>query len=57
MSSRVDSFEKKKNAPQGVEKRLEDILRANFAEEELLDRFRKGNESIAEALKEVRVGS
>ena len=53
----MDSFEKKKNAPQGVEKRLEDILRANFAEEELLDRFRKGNESIAEALKEVRVGS
>ena len=46
---------KKKNAPEGVEERLEEIVRANFSDEDLVSRFRKGNESIAESLKAERV--
>lgn len=44
----------KENAPEGVEERLEEIVRANFSDEDLVPRFRKGNESIAESLKAER---
>lgn len=43
--------EEKENAPSDRDVDLERILRGNFSDEDLVPRFREGNDSIAEALK------
>ena len=44
-------MKEKENAPCDRDVDLERILRGNFSDEDLVPRFREGNDSIAEALK------
>lgn len=44
-------MKEKENAPSDRDVDLERILRGNFSDEDLVPRFREGNDSIAEALK------